>query len=103
MRVIQEDKAKAAVTKSQCEEVEAAASTQAASANAIKEDAQKDLNEALPALDIAVKCLKSLKLSHIQEVKALANPPAGVKLTMEAVCIMFNIKAVKKNDPNTPG
>jgi dynein heavy chain len=103
MTVIQGDKAKAAVTKSQCEEVEAAASTQAAEANAIKEDAQKDLDEALPALDVAVKCLKSLKLSHLQEVKALANPPAGVKLTMEAVCIMFNIKAVKKNDPNTPG
>ena len=29
--------------------------------------------------------MKSLKLSHVQEVKALSSPPAGVKLTMEAV------------------
>merc|ERR1719316_869664 len=103
MVVIAEDKKKAAVTKEECETVETAASKQAAEANAIKEDAQADLDEALPALDIAVKCLKSLKLSHIQEVKVLANPPGGVKLTLEAVCIMFGIKPVRKNDPNTPG
>ena len=38
-----------------------------------------------------------------QQVKALANPPGGVRLACEAVCIMFALKPVKKNDPNTPG
>ncbi len=28
---------------------------------------------------------------------------AGVKLAMEAACIIFNIKPVKKADPNKPG
>lgn len=28
---------------------------------------------------------------------------SGVKLTMEAVCIMFSIKPVRKNDPNKLG
>ncbi|EER14910.1 dynein heavy chain, putative, partial [Perkinsus marinus ATCC 50983] len=62
-----------------------------------------DLDEALPALEVAVQCLKSLKLSHIQEVKALANPPGGVKLTLEAICIMFEVKPTMKNDPERPG
>jgi len=96
MVVITDDKAKAAVTKEECQKVEAEAKEGAEKATAIKEDAQKDLNEALPALEVATKALKALKLSNIQEVKALGNPPAGVKLTLEAICIMFQVKPVKK-------
>merc|ERR1719230_1247386 len=103
MVVITEDKKKAAVTKETCEVVEREATIQADSANAIKADAQKDLDEALPALEVATKALKALKLAHLQEVKALANPPAGVRLTLEATCVMFQVKPVRKNDPNTPG
>jgi dynein heavy chain len=47
--------------------------------------------------------LRSLKLSHIQEVAALKKPPGGVKLALEAICIMFQVKPVRKNDPDTPG
>jgi dynein heavy chain, axonemal len=54
------------------------------SAQAIADDAQRDLDEAIPALDAAVKCLQSLKLSHLQEVKALGDPPAGVKLVRKS-------------------
>ena len=75
----------------QCAEQEASALAKAEECSAIKNDAQRDLDEALPALEQAVQCLKKLKMSHLQEVKALANPPAGVKLTMEAVCIMFEV------------
>ena len=35
---------------------------------AIADDAQRDLDEALPALEEAVKCLNSLKKSDIDEV-----------------------------------
>ncbi|KAF4757736.1 Dynein heavy chain 1, axonemal, partial [Perkinsus olseni] len=103
MVVITEDKAKAAVTKEAVAKQEKEATAQAAVAQEIKDDAQKDLDEALPALEVAVQCLKSLKLSHIQEVKALANPPGGVKLTLEAICIMFEVKPTMKNDPERPG
>eukprot|EP00928_Gymnodinium_smaydae_P008329 TRINITY_DN13035_c1_g3_i1.p1 TRINITY_DN13035_c1_g3~~TRINITY_DN13035_c1_g3_i1.p1 ORF type:complete len:2552 (-),score=764.33 TRINITY_DN13035_c1_g3_i1:28-7683(-) len=103
MVVITEDKKKAAVTKSECQVVEAEAQEQAAKATAIKEDAQKDLDEALPALDVATKCLKALKLASIQEIKALGKPPAGVRLTLEAICIMFQVKPIKKADPDNPG
>ena len=72
-------------------------------ASAIAADAQKDLDEALPALDAAVQCLKELKKAHIDEVKALRNPPQGVRLTMEVACHYFEVPPVKKADPNTPG
>jgi len=102
MVVIQKDKAKAAVKKEECTKTEEEATASAAKATAIKEDAQRDLDQALPMLDAAVKCLQSLKLSHVQEVKALLKPPGGVKLTVEAVCIMFQIKPQKKADPDNP-
>jgi len=103
MVVITEDKAKAAVTKEECQTVEAEATEQAASATAIKEDAQRDLDEALPALNVAEKALKALKLASLQEIKALQKPPDGVRLAMEAICVMFSVKPVKKSDPNNPG
>ncbi len=33
----------------------------------------------------------------------MKSPPAGVKLTMEAVCIMFGIKPVKVSAPDGRG
>ena len=69
----------------------------------IKDDAQRDLEEALPALYLAVECLKKLKAEHVREVKAMTNPPGGVRLTMEAVCIMFQVKPVKKPHPEKLG
>ena len=57
-------------------------------AQAIAADAQKDLDEALPAFDSAVKALKSLTKADITEVKNFANPPELVKTVMEAVCIL---------------
>merc|ERR1719253_1324682 len=103
MVVIEKDKADAEeVQKSVAEEEEGARGT-AADVQAIKDDAQRDLDKALPALEQAVQCLKRLKKEHINEVKGMANPPGGVKLCMEAVCIMFQIRPVKIADPNVPG
>ena len=53
-----------------------AAQTKAAETKAIADDAQRDLDEALPALEEAVKCLNSLKKSDIDEVRL------GVKLQL---------------------
>ena len=39
----------------------------------------------------------------ICQVRSLGKPPYGVKLTMEATCIMFGIKPDKINDPDNPG
>merc|ERR1719506_3446596 len=103
MVVIAKDKEDAAVVKADVMEAEKVASAKAAEAKAIADDAQKDLDEALPALEVAVQCLKRLKKEHINEVKQLGNQPAGVRLCMEAVCVMFEVKPVKIADPDNPG
>jgi dynein heavy chain len=103
MKVIEVDKEKAAVVMESCQKTEEEATRAKKEAGEISADAQKDLDEALPALEVAEKCLRALKLSHIQEVAALKKPPGGVKLALEAICIMFQVKPVRKNDPDTPG
>jgi hypothetical protein len=67
------------------------------------DDAQRDLDAALPALDAAVASLKNLSRNDVVEVRSLQNPPAGVKLVMEATCIMFDEKPKMKDDPNKMG
>ena len=99
---ISADKEEATVIKAEAESAAAAANTKAEECMAIKADAEAGLAEALPALDAAVKCLSKLDKSQIVEVKALKKPPAGVRLTLKAICIMFEIKAVKIPDPDNP-
>jgi len=50
---------------------------QAAESKAIADDAQADLDKALPALESALNSLKLLTRNDVVEVKALKNPPAG--------------------------
>lgn len=46
--------------------------------------------------------LKSLQKAHITEVRALTRPPVGVKMVIEACCIMKDIKP-KKVAGDKPG
>lgn len=55
------DKAAAAETKVIVEKEEAEAQAMASATKAIADDAEKDLSEALPALELAVACLSKLK------------------------------------------
>jgi len=103
MIVIQKDKAAAEEVSVAVAAEEQAASVKAEEVQVVKDDAQRDLDEALPALDEAVQCLRKLKKDHIQEIKVLANPPGGVKLACEACCVMFGLKPVKKQDPGGSG
>lgn len=67
------------------------------------DDAQRELDAALPALDAAVASLKNLSKNDIVEVKSLQNPPDGVKIVMKAACIMFGEKPKMKDDPDNMG
>ena len=78
------DKRDAAVTKEVVEKQEADAATKAAECKEIRDDAQSELDRALPMLDKAVECLAELNKSHIDEVRNFKKPPSGVILTMEA-------------------
>lgn len=42
----------------------------------------------MPAMNAAIAALDTLKQNDITIVKTMQNPPQGVKVVMEAVCIM---------------
>ncbi|XP_029908318.1 dynein heavy chain 1, axonemal [Myripristis murdjan] len=92
MEKIKEDTVVAEETRTAVQAEEAKASEKASIAGAIADDAQKDLDEALPALDAALASLKSLTKNDVTEVRAMQHPPQGVKLVIEAVCIMKGVK-----------
>lgn len=52
----------------------------------------------MPAMNAAISALDTLKQNDISLVKTMTNPPNGVKLVMEAVCIMKGLKPEKKVD-----
>ena len=60
----------------------------------IAEAAQKELDEALPALEEAMKSLDSLSKKDIAEVKAYGRPPVLVEQVLEAVMVL------KQADPS---
>lgn len=64
---------------------------QAAEVKVVQEDAQADLDVALPALEKALKALDSLTKNDITEVKGFAKPPPAVQIVMEAVCILLEV------------
>ncbi|XP_073667291.1 dynein axonemal heavy chain 1 [Tursiops truncatus] len=84
----------------QAEEIKA--NEKARKAQGIADDAQKDLDEALPTLDAALASLRNLNKNDVTEVRAMQRPPPGVKLVIEAVCIMKGIKP-KKVPGEKPG
>jgi len=101
MIVITKDKEAAAKDEEVVSKQEQEASAKAAECAEIKASAEADLAKALPALEAATSCLKELKKSDIDEVRAFKNPPGGVKLTMEVACMVLGVPAVKKKDPQT--
>jgi len=50
-----------------------------------------------------VQVLKKLNKCSIQEIRALPNPPLGVRLACEACCIMLGLKPAKRQDPTHSG
>jgi len=59
---------------------------------AIQEDAQRDLDVAMPALESALKSLDALDKKDIQEIKSFPKPPPLVMMTMEAVDTLLGEK-----------
>lgn len=96
-----------AVQREHVKKDEAAASEQAAVASGIHEECDAKLTEAMPILDAAISALNTLTpqglfnkfLSNlflksyylvvdITIVKTMKSPPIGIKVVMEAVCIL---------------
>ncbi|XP_031352178.1 dynein heavy chain 7, axonemal-like isoform X1 [Photinus pyralis] len=82
---------------------EAVANEQAKAAQAIKDECDANLAEAMPILEAALAALNTLTPADITIVKTMKNPPKGVKLVMEAVCIVKGIKPDKVPAPSGIG
>ena len=82
---------------------ELVANDQAMAAKAIKDDCDADLAVAIPILEMALSALNTLTPADITVVKSMKNPPAPVKLTMEAICILKGVKPERIPDPSGSG
>eukprot|EP00913_Durusdinium_trenchii_P034419 g32200.t1 len=91
MVVITKDKGEAEEVSKAVAAEEAAAALKAEETQAIKDAA---LHRRAP-WSLRGRSGTRLTAEHIQEVKALGNPPAGVRLACEAVCIMFQLKPAR--------
>merc|ERR1711871_1653835 len=98
MLVVEKETADAQVIRENVAKEEAKASEQADAAQNMKNECEADLAEAMPILQKAIKALNTLSKNDIVEVKSMKSPPAGVLITMEAVCIMMGVKPVKSRD-----
>ncbi|CAE7499104.1 DNAH6, partial [Symbiodinium sp. CCMP2456] len=90
--VVTEEQKKAEVIKEKVSSEEVIVRKQADEVKAIADDAQRDLDIAMPALESALKSLDALDKKDIQEIKSFAKPPPLVMLTMEAVNVLLQEK-----------
>ncbi|XP_028407226.1 dynein heavy chain 3, axonemal-like [Dendronephthya gigantea] len=97
---IGEETEEVAAKKKIVEADEATANAAASEAQALKDECEEQLSVAMPALHSAIAALNTLKQADITMVKSMANPPAGVKIVMEAICILKGVKPEKKVDAN---
>lgn len=82
---------------------EEAAKVQAAAAQEIKDECDAKLGEAMPILESAMAALNTLTPADIAVVKTMKSPPIGVRIVMEAVCILKEMKPDKVPNPNGVG
>ncbi|GAM88599.1 hypothetical protein ANO11243_066330 [Dothideomycetidae sp. 11243] len=73
-------------------EIQAALSKQDKEISQRKEIVENDLSKATPAVEEAQRSVNNIKKQHLTEVRSMQNPPAGVKLALEAVCTLLGHK-----------
>ncbi|KAK1336499.1 hypothetical protein QTO34_002528 [Cnephaeus nilssonii] len=103
MVIIERESVEVAKTEKIVKADEIVANEQAMASKAIKDECDADLAGALPILESALAALDTLTAQDITVVKSMKSPPAGVKLVMEAICILKGIKSDKIPDPTGSG
>jgi len=104
MKQVQKEKTEVVEPKKAAVDIEVAeAAAKGAEAGAVKKECEDLLTEAIPALNAAVAALDTIKPNDIKLVQTFKNPPAAVKLVMEAVCVALDVKPAKIPDPAGTG
>lgn len=89
---IEKESKKAKIKNDQVEKTTSDCEAQAAQIARDKEDADKDLQQALPALEAAQNAVNNLKPQDIVELKSNRNPAIIIKYIMDTVTVFFNGK-----------
>lgn len=100
---VTEDSKVAAEQREMVKKDEEMAKEQASVAQGIKEECDAKLGEALPILNAALAALNTLTTADIAVVKTMKSPPAAIRLVMEAVCILKEVKPEKVPNPSGVG
>ncbi|KAH9642760.1 hypothetical protein HF086_010413, partial [Spodoptera exigua] len=72
-------------------------------AQAIKDECDADLAEAMPILNAALAALDTLTPQDITFIKTMKSPPRGIRIVMEAICILKDVKPDKIPNPSGVG
>lgn len=96
--------AESAIAEKEQEKVEAetaVAQVAADKTEAIKTDCQRDLDEALPALEAAAKALNAIGQKDVAELRTIQKFHDDVMRVFQAVCVLLGHDPVKKMNPET--
>ena len=89
MIVVEKDSEEANKVKEVVQVEEAEVNAQAQEIAKVQETAQEALDEAMPALQEALKALDMINKGDITEVRSFPSPPPLVKYTLETICILL--------------
>ena len=73
----------------------------AALAQQLRDECTKELAEAVPAMESAIKALDTLVPEDIVFLRSLKSPPIGIKMVLEAVAILLDFHPDRRADPVT--
>ncbi len=89
LRQMVKDQNEAEQKKIQSQEIQAMIEKQTHEIAIKKKDVMADLDQVEPAVIEAQQAVKGIKKQHLVELKSLNNPPAPVKLALEAICLLL--------------
>nr|CAI5845231.1 unnamed protein product [Callosobruchus analis] len=95
MKVVLEQSGKASEVEQVIMKDEKLAGEQAKEAQAIKDECDANLSETTQILNAALAALNSLTPADIGGIRTMKNPPKELKLVMEAICILKDMKPEK--------
>jgi dynein heavy chain len=94
---VSEESGAAEIEKAGADEEEEKTNVAAKEAGDLKEQAEKSLANAIPALERAKNAIDCIKKGHITEMKSMGSPPAMVVVTAKVIMILLGEK-VSPND-----
>jgi len=75
--------------KIQSQEIQSVLEQQTVAIAAKKKDMMQNLDQVKPAVIDAQQAVKGISKQHLVELRSFSNPPAPVKLALEAICLLL--------------